>query len=199
MGHGGGAPGMNGDLRIYPKSAYVVVVLANFDPLAASGSTDYLDRGFDRVVARYLATRSTRGVAPAGAALCNRLRGLIATPPSCETTFGTSGTDRVMESASSDADCVARSLSEPTAFEPIFDRHFAAVHRHLHRRVGRDVADELAAETFAVAFERRDLPRRVPFRGCTASRRTRLRRRWSGPSAASCAPTLGRTQRGHLG
>jgi len=60
-----------------------------------------------------------------------------------------------MESASSDADCVARSLSEPRAFTAIFERHFDAVHKYLHRRVGRDVADELAAETFAVAFERR--------------------------------------------
>lgn len=60
-----------------------------------------------------------------------------------------------MESASSDTDCLARSLDEPTAFEPIFERHFDAVHKYLHRRVGRDVADELAAETFAVAFERR--------------------------------------------
>src|SRR5687768_11929463 len=60
-----------------------------------------------------------------------------------------------MESALSDTDCVARSLSEPRAFEPIFERHFVAVHRYLHRRVGRDVADELTAETFAVAFERR--------------------------------------------
>ena len=41
-----------------------------------------------------------------------------------------------MESALSDADCVARSLGEPKAFEPIFDRHFAAVHRYLHRRAG---------------------------------------------------------------
>jgi CubicO group peptidase (beta-lactamase class C family) len=28
-GHGGGAPGMNGDLRIYPDSGYVVAALAN--------------------------------------------------------------------------------------------------------------------------------------------------------------------------
>lgn len=60
-----------------------------------------------------------------------------------------------MESVLSDADCLARSLTEPNAFRPIFDRHFDAVHRYLHRRVGRDLADELAAETFAVAFERR--------------------------------------------
>jgi RNA polymerase sigma-70 factor (ECF subfamily) len=60
-----------------------------------------------------------------------------------------------MEQALQDADYLARSLGEPSAFEPIFDRHFGAVHRYLHRRAGRDVADELAAETFAVAFERR--------------------------------------------
>jgi RNA polymerase sigma-70 factor (ECF subfamily) len=60
-----------------------------------------------------------------------------------------------MESALTDADCLARSLDEPKAFEPIFDRHFTAVHRYLHRRAGRDLADELAAQTFALAFERR--------------------------------------------
>ena len=60
-----------------------------------------------------------------------------------------------MDAVSSDADYLARSLSEPTAFEPIFDRHFGAVHRYLHRRAGRDLADELAAETFALAFSRR--------------------------------------------
>ena len=60
-----------------------------------------------------------------------------------------------MESVLSDIDCLERSLSEPKAFEPIFDRHFRAVHTYLHRRVGRDLADELAAQTFAIAFERR--------------------------------------------
>jgi CubicO group peptidase (beta-lactamase class C family) len=43
VGHGGGAPGMNGDLRIYVKSGYVVVVLANLDPPAAQRISDYLD------------------------------------------------------------------------------------------------------------------------------------------------------------
>jgi hypothetical protein len=32
VGHSGGAPGMNGDLRIYPRSGYVVTVLSNLDP-----------------------------------------------------------------------------------------------------------------------------------------------------------------------
>lgn len=57
--------------------------------------------------------------------------------------------------ALSDAELVARSLQEPAAFALVFDRHFRAVHAYLHRRAGRDLADELAAETFAVAFERR--------------------------------------------
>jgi D-alanyl-D-alanine carboxypeptidase len=35
FGHGGGAPGMNGDLRIFPESGYVIAVLANLDPPAA--------------------------------------------------------------------------------------------------------------------------------------------------------------------
>jgi D-alanyl-D-alanine carboxypeptidase len=35
VGHSGGAPGMNGDLRIFPKSGYVVAVLANLDPPSA--------------------------------------------------------------------------------------------------------------------------------------------------------------------
>jgi CubicO group peptidase (beta-lactamase class C family) len=43
VGHGGGAPGMNGDLRIYPKSGYIVAVLANLDPPAAQRISEYLD------------------------------------------------------------------------------------------------------------------------------------------------------------
>ena len=36
FGHGGGAPGMNGDLQICPTAGYVVAALANMDPPAAS-------------------------------------------------------------------------------------------------------------------------------------------------------------------
>ena len=35
-GHGGGSPGMNGELRIYPGSDDIIVVLSNFDPPAAT-------------------------------------------------------------------------------------------------------------------------------------------------------------------
>jgi len=43
VGHGGGAPGMNADLRIYPKSGYVVAVLANLDPPAAQRISEFLN------------------------------------------------------------------------------------------------------------------------------------------------------------
>jgi len=42
FGHGGGAPGMNGDLEIYPQSGYVVVVLANLDPPAAQQLAEFI-------------------------------------------------------------------------------------------------------------------------------------------------------------
>jgi CubicO group peptidase (beta-lactamase class C family) len=42
IGHGGGAPGMNGELRIFPGSGYVVAVLSNLDPPAASRLADFL-------------------------------------------------------------------------------------------------------------------------------------------------------------
>jgi CubicO group peptidase (beta-lactamase class C family) len=42
FGHGGGAPGMNGDLQIYPKSGYVIAVLANLDPPAASRVSEFI-------------------------------------------------------------------------------------------------------------------------------------------------------------
>jgi len=40
-GHGGGAPGMNGDLRIFPQLGYVVVSLSNLDPPAASELVEF--------------------------------------------------------------------------------------------------------------------------------------------------------------
>jgi CubicO group peptidase (beta-lactamase class C family) len=43
VGHSGGAPGMNGDLRIYPQSGYVVAVLSNLDPPAAQQVSGFVD------------------------------------------------------------------------------------------------------------------------------------------------------------
>jgi CubicO group peptidase (beta-lactamase class C family) len=42
FGHGGGAPGMNGDLTICPVAGYVVAVLANMDPPAASRISQFI-------------------------------------------------------------------------------------------------------------------------------------------------------------
>jgi len=42
FGHGGGAPGMNGDLEICPGPAYVVAVLSNMDPPAASRVSNFV-------------------------------------------------------------------------------------------------------------------------------------------------------------
>ncbi len=42
FGHGGGAPGMNGELRIYPDSGYVIAVLANMDPPAATRVAEFI-------------------------------------------------------------------------------------------------------------------------------------------------------------
>ena len=43
VGHGGGGPGANSVLRIYPQSGYVTVVLANRDPEAAMEVSSFLD------------------------------------------------------------------------------------------------------------------------------------------------------------
>jgi D-alanyl-D-alanine carboxypeptidase len=40
-GHSGGAPGMSGDLRIFPELGYVVVSLSNLDPPAANRVVDF--------------------------------------------------------------------------------------------------------------------------------------------------------------
>jgi CubicO group peptidase (beta-lactamase class C family) len=42
FGHGGGAPGMNGELQIYPQSGYVIAVLSNLDPPAASRVSEFI-------------------------------------------------------------------------------------------------------------------------------------------------------------
>jgi RNA polymerase sigma factor (sigma-70 family) len=55
----------------------------------------------------------------------------------------------------SDADVIAASLIDAARFGEIFDRHFAEIDRYLARRVGRAIADDLAADTFVIAFRAR--------------------------------------------
>jgi RNA polymerase sigma-70 factor (ECF subfamily) len=54
-----------------------------------------------------------------------------------------------------DEDDLLASLSESARFTPIFERHLAEIHRYLTYRVGSDLADDLAAETFLRAFRGR--------------------------------------------
>lgn len=42
FGHGGGAPGMNGNLIVCPQSRYTIAVLANMDPPAAQHISDFI-------------------------------------------------------------------------------------------------------------------------------------------------------------
>jgi RNA polymerase sigma-70 factor (ECF subfamily) len=60
-----------------------------------------------------------------------------------------------VEGEPSDVRAIAASLSEPSRFEVVFDRHYDAVRCYLQRRSSLDAGEELAAETFVVAFDRR--------------------------------------------
>jgi RNA polymerase sigma factor (sigma-70 family) len=62
---------------------------------------------------------------------------------------------RMAERELADGALFARSVSEPQVFTIIFDRYYRPVYRYLSRRVGTTIADDLAAETFTRAFERR--------------------------------------------
>jgi len=54
-----------------------------------------------------------------------------------------------------DADVVERARSQPERFADLFDRYYPTIHGYAARRLGRDLADDIAAETFLVAFDRR--------------------------------------------
>ena len=61
----------------------------------------------------------------------------------------------VMNPNQSDAALMAKSVSDPEAVVVIFERHYATIHRYLARRIGAGPADDVASETFLVAFRRR--------------------------------------------
>jgi RNA polymerase sigma-70 factor (ECF subfamily) len=56
---------------------------------------------------------------------------------------------------SSDTALVLRSRAEPGCFAELFDRYFGELHRYAARRLGRAGGDDVAAETFLVAFSQR--------------------------------------------
>jgi len=68
-----------------------------------------------------------------------------------------------MSDSRSDSEAITASVRDPLAFAAIFDRHFWAIHDYLRRRLDRQLADELASQTFLLAFDRRSAfdPRRA--------------------------------------
>jgi RNA polymerase sigma-70 factor (ECF subfamily) len=57
--------------------------------------------------------------------------------------------------AETDAEVIEVSLREPERFAILYDRHHQRVHRYVARRLGHDLADDLMAETFLIAFQAR--------------------------------------------
>jgi RNA polymerase sigma-70 factor, ECF subfamily len=55
----------------------------------------------------------------------------------------------------SDAELAEAFLRDPELFTEVHDRHFTAVYRYVAGRLGAQAAEDVAAETFLVAFDRR--------------------------------------------
>ena len=55
----------------------------------------------------------------------------------------------------SDADLAARLTRDPELFTEVHDRYFATIYRYVASRLGAQTAEDVAAETFLVAFDRR--------------------------------------------
>jgi RNA polymerase sigma factor (sigma-70 family) len=54
-----------------------------------------------------------------------------------------------------DAALVERSWHEPDRFAEVFDRYYDRIHGFVARRLGPSLADDIASETFLIAFDRR--------------------------------------------
>jgi len=55
----------------------------------------------------------------------------------------------------SDEELAARFTADPELFTDVYDRYFGAIYLYVAGRLGRGPAEDLAAETFAVAFGQR--------------------------------------------
>jgi RNA polymerase sigma factor (sigma-70 family) len=73
---------------------------------------------------------------------------VIALPGSAEParSWGELGTDAAL---------IERSLTEPELFSDVFDRYYSEIHGYVSRRLGSSLADDVASETFLIAFDRR--------------------------------------------
>jgi RNA polymerase sigma factor (sigma-70 family) len=55
-----------------------------------------------------------------------------------------------------DGELLHRSVEDPEVFEEIFERHGASVWAYVRRRIGPDATEDVVADTFLVAFRRRE-------------------------------------------
>lgn len=53
-----------------------------------------------------------------------------------------------------DVELIREALDDSSSFGLIFDRHFPAIFRFVSRRLGSDLAEDLASDTFVIAFQR---------------------------------------------
>ena len=58
-------------------------------------------------------------------------------------------------STETDADLIARACRSPESFAEVIDRHYQPIYAYAARRLGPDLAEDVASETFLVAFDRR--------------------------------------------
>jgi RNA polymerase sigma-70 factor (ECF subfamily) len=61
---------------------------------------------------------------------------------------GAAGTD-------TDADLIEQAKLAPERFTAVFDRHYRSIYAYVARRLGPDLAEDVASETFLIAFDRR--------------------------------------------
>ncbi|MFD1939604.1 RNA polymerase sigma factor [Nonomuraea mangrovi] len=54
-----------------------------------------------------------------------------------------------------DAELIECSLQQPECFAALFHRHYSTIHGYAERRLSRPLADDIAAEVFLIAFDRR--------------------------------------------
>jgi RNA polymerase sigma factor (sigma-70 family) len=54
-----------------------------------------------------------------------------------------------------DAEIFQRSIRDPDAFREIFERHASSVHAYARKRIGITAGEEILAQTFLTAFEKR--------------------------------------------
>jgi RNA polymerase sigma factor (sigma-70 family) len=61
-----------------------------------------------------------------------------------------------MDDVVTDGELMERAIAHPASFAELFDRHHGELYRYLRRRAGPSLAADMAAETFLIAFARRD-------------------------------------------